>query len=165
MDPYAVLGVPRDASDEQVVAAFRREALAHHPDRNPNDPGAAGRFAAVGEAAAVLRDPKRRAFYDRYGSDPAPLGIEGAALDAALRPAEAPPKPSRKQCPKCHGTGWRASGRSCSFCDPDAVDEPPATPDWDPLVASSDGRRDVTAKETSRPKRMRLKPAKKKYRS
>lgn len=165
MNPYAVLGVATDATDEQIQAAYRRGARTHHPDRNPGDADAPRRFAELGKAVAWLRDPKRRAFYDRYGNDPVELGIEGAALDAALRPEPPKEKPSRDQCPKCHGTGWRSSGRSCTFCDPDALNKPAEMPDWDPLVSTSIGRKDVAAKETSRPRRMRLKPAKKKYRS
>ncbi|MCX7799818.1 MAG: molecular chaperone DnaJ [Fimbriimonadales bacterium] len=67
-DPYEVLGVPRDASQEEIRSAFRRLARAYHPDVNPNDPSAEEKFKEVGEAYAILSDPQKRARYDRTGS-------------------------------------------------------------------------------------------------
>jgi len=66
-DYYEVLGVPRNAGDAQLKSAYRKLALAHHPDRNPNDPEAAERFKEASEAYAVLCDPEKRARYDRLG--------------------------------------------------------------------------------------------------
>jgi len=60
-DPFAVLGVPRDASPAELRAAYRRLALAHHPDRNPGDPGAEERFKEVVLAYEAARDPAPRA--------------------------------------------------------------------------------------------------------
>jgi molecular chaperone DnaJ len=65
-DYYEVLGVPRSASAEELKAAFRRQALQYHPDRN-KEPDAEERFKEVNEAYAVLSDDQKRAAYDRYG--------------------------------------------------------------------------------------------------
>ena len=61
-DPYIVLGVPRQASGEEIARAYRRAARASHPDSGA---GSAERFRAVSDAYEVLRDPRRRAVYDR----------------------------------------------------------------------------------------------------
>ena len=63
-DLYADLGVPPAASLDEIKAAYRRLAMAHHPDRNPNDAQAAARFRVVAEAYAILSDPERRRAYD-----------------------------------------------------------------------------------------------------
>jgi molecular chaperone DnaJ len=65
-DYYEVLGVPRDATDEQIKKAFRRLAFEYHPDRNRED-GAEEKFKEVNEAYEVLSDANKRAAYDRFG--------------------------------------------------------------------------------------------------
>jgi curved DNA-binding protein CbpA len=62
-DPYIVLGVPRRASGDEIARAYRRAARASHPDSG--GAGSAERFRTVSEAYEVLRDPRRRAMYDR----------------------------------------------------------------------------------------------------
>ncbi len=73
-DYYEVLGVGRDASSDDVKAAYRKAALRHHPDRNPGDTAAEERFKEAAEAYAVLSDPDKRARYDRFGIE----GVRGA---------------------------------------------------------------------------------------
>jgi curved DNA-binding protein len=67
-DHYEALGVPRDASEEDIRAAYRRLARKNHPDVN-KEPGAEDRFKEISEAYDVLRDPEKRAQYDRFGDN------------------------------------------------------------------------------------------------
>jgi molecular chaperone DnaJ len=66
-DYYEVLGVARNADAADLKRAYRRLAMELHPDRNPGNPEAEGRFKEAAEAYQVLADPERRAFYDRFG--------------------------------------------------------------------------------------------------
>lgn len=66
-DYYEVLGIGRDAGESEIKKAYRRMAKKYHPDANPNDPGAEARFKEVNEAYEVLKDPQKRAQYDRFG--------------------------------------------------------------------------------------------------
>ena len=66
-DYYEVLGVSRNASDEELKKAYRKLALKFHPDRNPDDRQAEERFKEISEAYSVLCDANRRAQYDRFG--------------------------------------------------------------------------------------------------
>lgn len=66
-DYYEVLGVHRDASPDEVKRAYRKVAVEHHPDRNPDDPGAEERFKEASEAYSVLGDADKRRRYDRLG--------------------------------------------------------------------------------------------------
>jgi molecular chaperone DnaJ len=66
-DLYEVLGVDRNASQEEIRRAFRRLARRYHPDVSPEDPEAEARFKELSAAYQVLSDPDRRAHYDRYG--------------------------------------------------------------------------------------------------
>ena len=75
-DYYKLLGVPGDASDEEIKKAYRRLAMKFHPDRNPDDPEAEARFKEAAEAYEVLRDPQKRAHYDRFGHE----GLNGAGF-------------------------------------------------------------------------------------
>ncbi|HXC45455.1 MAG TPA: molecular chaperone DnaJ [Solirubrobacteraceae bacterium] len=68
-DPYDVLGVPRDAGEQEVKKAFRKLARELHPDVNAHDPQAEEKFREAAEANEILSDPERRATYDRYGHE------------------------------------------------------------------------------------------------
>lgn len=78
-DYYEVLGVNRDASEEEIKRAYRRHAMKWHPDRNPDNPKAEERFKEAKEAYEVLSDRQKRAAYDRYGH----AGVDPAAAAAA----------------------------------------------------------------------------------
>ncbi|HET7038607.1 MAG TPA: DnaJ domain-containing protein, partial [Gemmatimonadales bacterium] len=67
-DYYHVLGISRDASESDVKRAYRKLAMEYHPDRNNGDKRSEERFKEATEAYEVLRDPERRARYDRYGT-------------------------------------------------------------------------------------------------
>jgi molecular chaperone DnaJ len=66
-DYYQVLGVARDASEEDLKKAYRKLAMQYHPDRNQGDKAAEGRFKELNEAYDVLKDAEKRAAYDRFG--------------------------------------------------------------------------------------------------
>jgi molecular chaperone DnaJ len=66
-DYYEILGVNRNASEQDLKAAFRKLAKEHHPDRNPGDKVSEQRFKELNEAYEALKDPQKRAAYDRFG--------------------------------------------------------------------------------------------------
>jgi molecular chaperone DnaJ len=73
-DYYEILGVPRDASDEEIKRAFRKAAQRHHPDVDTSD-GAEERFKELNEAYRILSDRQRRTAYDMFGH----AGVDGAS--------------------------------------------------------------------------------------
>lgn len=75
-DYYATLGVPKNASEEEIKKAFKKLARKHHPDVS-KDPGAEERFKEINEAYTVLSDPEKRRFYDQYGSEAANRNWQG----------------------------------------------------------------------------------------
>lgn len=79
-DYYEVLGIGRDADEQQLKSAYRRLAMEHHPDRNPNDKHSEERFKEAAEAYSVLSDPQKRSAYDRFGHQ-AVQGAGGAGFD------------------------------------------------------------------------------------
>ena len=74
-DYYALLGIDRKATTEEIRAAYRKLALKLHPDRNPGDKEAERKFKEVSEAYDVLSDAEKRGLYDRYGHE----GLRGTA--------------------------------------------------------------------------------------
>lgn len=79
-DFYEVLGIARGASDDEVKKAYRKMAMQYHPDRNNGSKEAEERFKLVSEAYDVLRDPNKRAVYDRYGE----AGLRGGGGGAGF---------------------------------------------------------------------------------
>jgi molecular chaperone DnaJ len=81
-DFYDILGVNRDASDDEIKKAYRKLAMKHHPDRNPDNPSAEEKFKEAKEAYEILSESDKRAAYDQYGHagvDPqAGMGGRGA---------------------------------------------------------------------------------------
>ena len=67
-DYYAILGVPKTASKDEIVKAYRKGAQQHHPDRNPGDAEAESRFRDIQEAYDILSDTSKRSDYDSGGS-------------------------------------------------------------------------------------------------
>jgi molecular chaperone DnaJ len=79
-DYYEVLGLGRDADEQQLKSAYRRMAMEHHPDRNPDNHQAEERFKECAEAYSVLSDPQKRSAYDRFGHQ-AVQGSGGGGFD------------------------------------------------------------------------------------
>ncbi|KAK6950037.1 hypothetical protein Daesc_008360 [Daldinia eschscholtzii] len=89
-DYYKILGVPKDADETAIKKAYRKLAIRHHPDKNPNDDAAAERFKDIGEAYETLSDPQKRARYDSGDDliDPADMfgGGMGGGMGGGIDP-------------------------------------------------------------------------------
>lgn len=75
---YASLGVPENASADEIKKAFRKLAVKFHPDKNPDDPVAVEKFKEISKAHEILSDPEKREIYDRYGEE----GLQGGGSSA-----------------------------------------------------------------------------------
>lgn len=84
-DYYEILGVPRNATPDEIKKAYRKLAIKYHPDKNPGDKQAEEKFKEAAEAYEVLSDPEKRARYDQFGHEgiggSASGGFSGAGMD------------------------------------------------------------------------------------
>jgi len=86
-DPYQALGLQRDASQDDIKAAYRKLALKWHPDRNPdNKSKAEDEFKRISKAYSLLSDTNQRAMYDRFGEDGGSGSRRGGAYDSGGKP-------------------------------------------------------------------------------
>src|SRR5581483_6534360 len=144
-DYYALLGVPRNATEEQIRSAYRKLARQYHPDAN-QESGSAEKFKQITEAYEVLSDPERRQRYDMFGSGQGGLGdlfetffgtefrrreargpmrgadlrmeIEIDLLDAVKGGDRTIRVPRLETCAKCEGTGAEPGSEitTCATC-------------------------------------------------
>jgi molecular chaperone DnaJ len=145
-DYYEILGVNRDASDEEIKKTYRKLAMKHHPDRNPDNPKSEELFKEAKEAYEVLSDAGKRAAYDQYGHagvDPQ-AGMAGGgdifgagrqrsnvyrgadlrynleiSLEEAARGTETRVRiPTMEECETCHGSGAKPGTEptACQTC-------------------------------------------------
>ena len=77
-DYYSLLGIDRNASNDEIKKAYRNLAMKYHPDRNQGDAEAERRFKEVNEAYEVLKDDEKRAAFDRFGHAAFEQGGQGA---------------------------------------------------------------------------------------
>jgi curved DNA-binding protein CbpA len=108
-DHYQLLGVPRDASRQEIAQAWRRRARDEHPDARPRDADAPGRFRVLAEAWHVLSDPDQRAAYDRALArepQPAPPVRITVRRSGAGRPAAGTPYIPEAAPPLRAGPVW-----------------------------------------------------------
>jgi DnaJ homolog subfamily B member 4 len=110
VDYYALLGVGRDADDDELKRAYRKAAMKWHPDKNPNNKTAAEKkFKEISEAYQILSDPKRKEIYDRYGE-------EGIKSGMSEMPQGAGPSSGFQQASFTNMGGFSSMG---GFRDPD----------------------------------------------
>jgi DnaJ-class molecular chaperone len=108
-DLYAVLGVPRDATADQIKKAYRKLARKYHPDVNPGDKAAEERFKQISQAHDVLSDEKTRKLYDEFGFD---------ALQSGFDPDKAREyRRWQEEASRMRGAGFTARGERASARD------------------------------------------------
>lgn len=82
-DYYRILGVAKNAGDDEIKTAYRKLALKHHPDRNPESNGSEAKFKEINEAYDVLSNPEKRGMYDRFGAEGLKRGAGGGGFQNA----------------------------------------------------------------------------------
>ncbi len=88
-DYYVVLGVERNATEVELKKAFKRQAMKHHPDRNPDNAEAVEKFKEAKEAYEVLSDAQKRAAYDQFGHAGVDAGMGGGGRVRPMVPISA----------------------------------------------------------------------------
>ena len=114
-DYYKVLDVPRNAAEADIKKAYRRLAMKFHPDRNPNDAEAEGKFKEAKEAYEVLTDAQKRAAYDQHGHAGVEAINRGAAGRGGFGPGDAFSDIFGDVFGDIFGTGRRGGGRAQVF--------------------------------------------------
>ena len=114
-DYYTVLGVNRDASDDDIKKAYRKLAMKHHPDRNPDDKASEEKFKEAKEAYEVLSDPKKRAAYDQFGH----AGVDPSAGFGAARgagPKASAASPMRSATSSARSSAQQGAAAAATAC-------------------------------------------------
>jgi curved DNA-binding protein len=105
IDYYKILGVDKNATQEEIKKAYRKLARKHHPDLNPNDKNAKANFQQINEANEVLSDPEKRKKYDQFGKDWQHAGQFEQA------------QPNRRQSSNSYRTGYEETEFDGDFSD------------------------------------------------
>ncbi len=144
-DPYAVLGVKRTAGPEEIKAAWRNLAKTLHPDRNQGDPEAGTRFAEVGQAYQLLKDPLARQRFDKERRA-AEEAIRRGNKTSSARTEARPKAKSAKAKPEASGqtSGWQTAEAMFGFFKKPGAKKTEKAPDLyaDILVTIEDLLRD-----------------------
>lgn len=115
-DYYKILGVDKNASEQEIKKAFRRKAKAYHPDHNPDNPKAEAHFKEVNEAYEVLSDSEKRKMYDTFGTVNPQAGFGGAPRGGQyytnVDPGESPFGDLFESIFSGFGRGGRGRGRT-----------------------------------------------------
>ena len=109
-DLYAILGVARNASPQEIKKAYRRLAQKYHPDRNPENKKAEERFKEISVAHDILSDPDKRQLYDEFGMEALQSGFDPGRARAYRRAAAGPGGYATGDL----GAGWSQGNRSFS---------------------------------------------------
>ena len=101
-DLYTILGISKDASEDDIRHAYRKLAREHHPDLNPGDAAAEDRFKTISAAYEVLSKPEKRALYDELGADAETIGYDPERAEAY--------REWKRRAEAAQGFGDRATG-------------------------------------------------------